>query len=866
MLSEKAAGKYSTFIKIHTSSWTDTQFPTLWYTRDDGFHRISTLPASATIISSVVVTETRFNTPIYQISEPSCSTTCLYTAPKCYIDAMRVELFYWPVTPVSGYSNATVASNAIEVITAIVEGLTITSPTVVLSYGAISATDDCGANVGGVYPGRLLTLHPNSVSSLYGNGGPDWHGSPFRYNFADLNIPHPLSVQLKQCWPAPVESCVLEDAAPYNPRLADPPEIIGLDPAWKSCGKPKFGTQDPPRILIPAQALVRPTPADDARTKPTAAVPAFSFPSPITASSTVAGFVASPSKTPDQFSAPDPVPGRPVDTAQFRGSDFEQGPDTASAQKEPSRQDPSRGAAIAHPSSTDIDPSPIKIASTGPTAKTSPLFTPTHNDPAAPARDSSSIDSSPVEPPARDSTLPTPSPQRSFKQDLPDEDNSMKDLIASKDQLSSESSHTTGPSAKNNIPENTSPGKRPNPSSRSSDPFVKVAAKVYTANNGQDFIVAIGTLAPYQGKNVATILGQVISLQGTKGIVVDGTKTVRFAALQTAAESHHRGEQAETTTGGGDGGGDGGGASNPGPPPATSLQSVHLAQVNSAAVENEIFGVGTDEDQPSSPSIMTIQGETFHEAGVLVLTKSNPSPAGVIPSTRLTGSSQILMNTKSIVLTDGSGIPTSTLALVYPSSTATKTFSFASPGAGGWNTAIPSKITLTSHTIFPGISQHIVVQGGKTVTLTWSSSMIDGEGRLLPSLEIVLESSSTSEQESLPGSGESKSTKVTVANEPTPITILKELRLAELIMKGFGVGASTTSGGSATTVAGSGRNESDAYVNSTHSTSDSTIDNGEEAVMKGRGGRMEITGWGLGMTTLSIVVGMWTGIELGRWN
>lgn len=590
--------------------------------------------------------------------------------------------------------------------------------------------------------------------------------------------------------------------------------------------------------------------------------------------------MASPSKTPDQFAAPDPVPSRPDDTAQFKGSDFEQGPNTASAQKEPSHQDPSRGAAIAHPPSIDIDPSPIKIASTGPTAKTSLLSTPTHNDPAAPARDSSSIDSSPVEPPARDSNLPTPSPQRSFKQDLPDENNPMTDLIASKDQMSSESSHTTGPSAKNNIPENTPPGKRPNPFSRSSNPFVKVAAKVYTANNGQDFIVAIGTLAPYQGKNVATVLGQVISLQGTKGIVVDGTKTVRFAALQTAAGSHHSGEQTQTTTGGGGdgggdggddgggdgGGGDGGGGSNPGPPPATSLQSVHLAQVNSAAVENEIFGVGTDEDQALSPSIMTIQGETFHEADVLVLTNSNPSPAGVIPSTRLTGSSQILMKTKSIVLTDGSGIPTSTLALVYPSSTATKTFSLASPGTGGGNTAIPSKITLSSHTIFPGISQHIVGQGGKTVTLKLSSSMIDGEGRLLPSLEIVLESSSTSEQASLPGPGESKSTKVTVANEPTPIIILKELRLAELIMKGFGVGASTTGGGSATTVAGAGRNESDAYVNSTHSTSDSTIDNGEEVVMKGRGGRMEITRWGLGMTTLSIVVGMWTGIGLGRWN
>ena len=111
------------------------------------------------------------------------------------------------------------------------EGLIITSPTVVLSYEDIYATDQCGNTLGAVYPGRLLTLHPDPVSSLYLEDGPDQHGSPFRFNFADLNIPHPLSVQLKQCWPLQVESCALEDAAPYNRILADPPEIIGLDPA-----------------------------------------------------------------------------------------------------------------------------------------------------------------------------------------------------------------------------------------------------------------------------------------------------------------------------------------------------------------------------------------------------------------------------------------------------------------------------------------------------------------------------------------------------------------------------------------------------------------------------------------------------------
>lgn len=150
------------------------------------------------------------------------------------------------------------------------------------------------------------------------------------------------------------------------------------------------------------------------------------------------------------------------------------------------------------------------------------------------------------------------------------------------------------------------------------------------------------------------------------------------------------------------------------------------------------------------------------------------------------------------------------------------------------------------------------MQKGKTGTLTRSSRIIGGEARPLPSLEIVLDSSSTTAQ--LPG--ESESTKGTGANAPTPTTILKELRLAELIMKGFGVGASTTSGGSATTAAGAERNESTKYVNNTSNSSDRTIDNKEEVAMIGRGERMEITGLGVGLAAFSIMMGIWTGIGL----
>lgn len=242
---------------------------------------------------------------------------------------------------------------------------------------------------------------------------------------------------------------------------------------------------------------------------------------------------------------------------------------------------------------------------------------------------------------------------------------------------------------------------------------------------------------------------------------------------------------------------------------------------------------------------MTIQGETFYEAGVLVLTKSNPSPAAailsVIPSATLTGSRQILTRTKSIVLLDGSEIPISTLAVVHlpPATTKTTSLPFSGETEGG-TTATPSIITLGSHTIFSGISQDLVVQEGKTVTLARISGIIGGEARPLSSVEIVLDSSSTTAQASLPG--KSESTKGTEANAPTPTIMLKEPRLAELIMKGFGVEASTTCGGSTTRAAGAERNESTKYVNNTYHPSDRTIDSEDDVAMIGRGGRMKITG------------------------
>ncbi|MCJ1462904.1 hypothetical protein MMC07_001508 [Pseudocyphellaria aurata] len=172
---------------------------------------------------------------------------------------------------VSEYSNATVTSNATKPVTAIVNGTTFTSPTVYLSYAGVSAIDGCGRAVGRSHLGAVLSLDPNSVSSM------DLpHGPTSKFNFADLKKPYPSGVLQQMCFPAPLESCSVDTTSIYQPRLVVPDEIRDLDRSWKSCDPDYLrGSFDPPRILVPAQNLVQPTSVADVKVTTPAATPAF---------------------------------------------------------------------------------------------------------------------------------------------------------------------------------------------------------------------------------------------------------------------------------------------------------------------------------------------------------------------------------------------------------------------------------------------------------------------------------------------------------------------------------------------------------------------------------------------------------------
>ncbi|MCJ1423446.1 hypothetical protein MMC29_001329 [Sticta canariensis] len=208
-------------------------------------------------------------------------------ADNCGIYAFSAPLNYWPASTTADKSNLTLSPNATEPQTAIVDGITFTSPTVYLLYDFVYATGGCGT-VGAQHTNAVVGLRSEDVSIFRGYHNID---GPERLNFSDFLGPVPF-----KCNRLPEENC-FPIRAVYNPLLVIPEKIRDLDPAWKNCGvDQRYGTNDPPRILVPAQALVRSTSAFDAVITLEAAVPAPSVLSP-GAASTMKPHLASPSPT-----------------------------------------------------------------------------------------------------------------------------------------------------------------------------------------------------------------------------------------------------------------------------------------------------------------------------------------------------------------------------------------------------------------------------------------------------------------------------------------------------------------------------------------------------------------------------------------
>lgn len=183
------------------------------------------------------------------------------------------QLLYWPVptsTSQSSGSYANTTTAAPSLVSAVVDGVTITSPSVAISFQAAWAVNDCGQYVGKNETGSIIVLDPGDVSTAIGAGGDPVYDVPpgstltltgshytstvtglFQLgnavNYADYNWPYPLSAWLNQprcniggCGGEPIISGQL------RPQLLVPSQIRQLDTLWQTCALDWVGLYDPP--------------------------------------------------------------------------------------------------------------------------------------------------------------------------------------------------------------------------------------------------------------------------------------------------------------------------------------------------------------------------------------------------------------------------------------------------------------------------------------------------------------------------------------------------------------------------------------------------------------------------------------------
>ncbi|MCJ1478362.1 hypothetical protein MMC13_007042 [Lambiella insularis] len=221
-------------------------------------YAVSTV-ATITTISTDVWTNTYIG-PSFDVPFPRCSFTSTYTHSTysgecngCTLVAPNVQLIYFPVSTVPGNPNLTITPTGTSLPTGVYGGKTYTSGNVYFKYDNISAVNGCYAPVGSFYPGAIVTLRSEDVSSLR-NDGTYFDGS-FSFNYADLNYPVPYEAWIGQFGCAnEYPGCRPIETGPYNPYVSIPSQVKGLDPAWASCTMdPTLGSWDPPYALIPAK-------------------------------------------------------------------------------------------------------------------------------------------------------------------------------------------------------------------------------------------------------------------------------------------------------------------------------------------------------------------------------------------------------------------------------------------------------------------------------------------------------------------------------------------------------------------------------------------------------------------------------------
>ena len=198
--------------------------------------------------------------------------------------------------PVCSASRSVVMPSIPGPVTAVVDGYTLTSPTVYYSFSAISVTtlNGFGAPPGPTLTNQLIPINSADVSTLVLNelfrpsapSGPsaleNAPGEFYPIDWSNLNAPLPLMAynQGAQCEDL---GCYTIYEADYAPGLVMPPQLMDLHPTWSSCKIFSLGIYDPPHALQGTGAPAAPintftgaktAPTPTARPVPGSAAPA----------------------------------------------------------------------------------------------------------------------------------------------------------------------------------------------------------------------------------------------------------------------------------------------------------------------------------------------------------------------------------------------------------------------------------------------------------------------------------------------------------------------------------------------------------------------------------------------------------------
>lgn len=232
--------------------------------------------------SSFALFEQSYTSPVYFTSAPvtphcslpvSMPPKSTSNCGKCSLWGDHVQLMYWPVTmtggDVCGNPGTTVTTNYSTSRTAVVDGITMVSPSVYISFNKLWAADFCGRTLGEPISSTVLALPPDQLSSARGD---HWSRRPYSFNYADLNgnVSKEAYCQMVRYDWLPCQTVYDDD---YEPYLWIPAQVASMRPEWNGCDQGIHGITDPPHALTSQLFLTTPTPVIVTTTDPVAPAP-----------------------------------------------------------------------------------------------------------------------------------------------------------------------------------------------------------------------------------------------------------------------------------------------------------------------------------------------------------------------------------------------------------------------------------------------------------------------------------------------------------------------------------------------------------------------------------------------------------------